>query len=124
MSPLEYEFLTNAKKAVNINIGKEYYSIDEFARDLSMSHSNLCKKMRSVAGVSPSEFIVNTKLGISLSLLAEGKLSIKEVAYTTGFNDPKYFSRRFKKEFGITPKEYKFSVSQKPSYQWNFFNLN
>lgn len=124
MSPLEYEFLTNAKKAVNINIGKEYYSIDEFARDLSMSHSNLCKKMRRVAGVSPTEFIVNTKLGKSLSLLAEGKLSIKEVAYSTGFNDPKYFSRRFKKEFGISPKEYKLSTNVEPAYRWDFFNLN
>jgi len=124
MSPLDYAFLMNAKKTVRINIDKEYYSIEEFAKDLSMSYSTLCKKMRGVAGVSPTEFIVNTKLEMSLSLLAQGKLSIKEVAYTTGFNDPKYFSRRFKKEFGLTPRDYRLSISHKPSYQWEFFNLN
>ena len=124
MNPLESKFLIKAKNAVRINLKKEYYSVYEFAKDLSMSHSNLCKKMKSVAGVSPTEFIVNTKLNVSLSLLADGILSIKEIAYTTGFNDPKYFSRRFKKVFGITPKEYRCSVCRTPTYQWDYFNLN
>ena len=124
MSPLENTFISKAKHAVKININKEYYSIVEFASDLSMSRSNLCKRMKEVTGLSPTEFITNCKLRIALNLLAECKLSVKEIAYSTGFNDPKYFSRRFKKEFGITPKEYQLNINQKPAYQWEFFNLN
>jgi AraC-like DNA-binding protein len=124
MSPLENTFRTKAENAVKLNIDKEYYSIVEFASDLSMSRSNLSKKMREITGLSPNEFIVNTKLKIALTLLAEGRLSVKEVAYKIGFNDPKYFSRRFKKEFGTSPKEYQLNINQKPSYQWEFFNLN
>lgn len=124
MSPIEHEFIAKAKSTVRNNISKEYYSINQFARDLSMSHSNLCKKMKRVTGLSPNEFVVTTRLDVSRSLLAEGKLSIKEIAYTIGFNDPKYFSRRFKKEFGITPKEFKVSVNQQPGFKWGFFNLN
>lgn len=124
MSPLENDFLERAENAVRFNIGKEYYSINEFARDLAMSTSNLCIKMRKAIGISPNRFILKTKLEISLSLLAEGRLSIKEIAYSTGFNDPKYFSRRFKKEFGITPKEYKNTKLSTPNYIWNYFNIN
>jgi len=124
MSPLENAFRTKAENAVKLNINKEYYRLDEFARDLSMSCSNLCKKMREITGLSPNEFITKYKLQTALTLLAEGRLSIKEVAYRTGFNDPKYFSRRFKHEFGATPKEYRLNANQKPTYQWESFNLN
>ena len=56
----------------------------------------------------PTRTTVNSKkLDESLLLLADNNLNISEIAYSLGFNDPKYFSRCFRREFGVTPKEYR-----------------
>lgn len=55
----------------------------------------------------PLEFIRNIKMKHSCTLLLSGTLTISEVAYALGFDDPKYFSKRFKEAFGVTPSEYR-----------------
>ncbi|MDR0748859.1 MAG: helix-turn-helix transcriptional regulator [Tannerellaceae bacterium] len=56
--------------------------------------------------LSPTEYIRNIRLKRARLLLKEGTYNISEVAYKVGFNDAKYFSNCFKKEFGKTPGEY------------------
>ncbi len=57
-----------------------------------------------------TKFSVNEKLLYSSQLLAQSESQISEIAYQVGFNDPKYFSRCFKRKFGQSPREYRFSV--------------
>ncbi|MCB0471792.1 MAG: helix-turn-helix transcriptional regulator, partial [Flavobacteriaceae bacterium] len=62
--------------------------------------------LTSMLGVSASEFLRNERLKASCELLKDQNLTIAEVAYMSGFNDPNYFSKCFKDLFNITPTEY------------------
>ena len=118
------DFVLQATRIIEKKIHLEKYSLEMFANDLFMSISSLNKKVKTITGLTPNEFIENVKFNFSLKLFQESDLSIKEIAYSSGFNDPKYFTRRFKKEYGITPKAYKNSLNKKCGYLWQNFNLN
>lgn len=117
-------FVSFATQMVEKNIKLENYNLDMFANDLCMCKSKLSKKVKDATGLTPIEFIRNVKFNFAFRLFKETNLSIKEVAYSTGFNDPKYFSRCFKRTYGVTPKDYKSSLSKAISYMWYYFNMN
>ena len=99
-------------------------NINLLAKRLCMTKSTLYNKLKRQTGLSPVEYVRSVRLHTSVQMMEESDLSIKEIAYAVGFNDPKYFSRCFKRHFGVSPKEYK-EISNKPvSYQWFNFNLN
>jgi AraC-like DNA-binding protein len=117
-------FVSLATKIVEKKIILENYNLNMFANDLFMSKSKLSKKIKLTTGLTPIEFINNVKFNYAFRLFKETDLSIKEVAYSCGFNDPKYFTRCFKKTFGISPKDYKDKLSKRVGYLWLTFNLN
>jgi|ERR1035437_3997730 AraC-like DNA-binding protein len=117
-------FVSLATKIVEKSIILENYNLDMFANDLFMSKSSLTKKIKIKTGLTPTEFIRNVKFNFAFRLFKETDLSIKEVAYSSGFNDPKYFTRCFKRVYGMSPKEYKSSFNKKVGYIWFNFNLN
>jgi AraC-like DNA-binding protein len=117
-------FVLYATSIVEKKICLEKYSINMFAKDLFMSKSSLNKKVKTTTGLTPNEFIENVKFNYAIRLFKESDLTIKEIAYSSGFNDPKYFARRFKKEYGMTPKEYKNATNKTVGYIWHNFNLN
>ncbi|MDD3079899.1 MAG: AraC family transcriptional regulator [Paludibacter sp.] len=61
----------------------------------------------SLTGKTPSEFIRFIRLKRAFDLLQKSQLYVNEVAFQVGFNDPKYFRKYFKDEFGMSPNEYK-----------------
>lgn len=63
------------------------------------------KYLKNIVGLSATEFINNIRLKESLKILATGK-NVSEAAYATGFTSPNYYSRYFKRVFGISPNEY------------------
>jgi len=65
----------------------------------------LYRKLKSLTNRSPVEFIRLVRLKRAASLLQTEPFSVAEVAYRVGFNDPAYFSRAFRKEFGQAPSE-------------------
>lgn len=73
---------------------------------MGMSRVHLYKKISTLTGKSPIEFIRLLRLKRATQYLAESQLTIAEIAYKLGFNNPKYFSKYFKEEFGILPSEY------------------
>ena len=76
-----------------------------------MSRTSLYMKLKSVINLSPQEFIINTRLKFAKNLLLQGKLNISQIAYQSGFSNPKYFSTSFKKYFGENPSSY---IKNKP----------
>jgi AraC-like DNA-binding protein len=67
----------------------------------------LFKKIKALTGYSIVDFVNMFKLRKAASRLAANpQLNISEIAFEVGFNDPKYFSRIFRKVFGVTPSEY------------------
>ena len=91
---------------LNDNIDNVDLMVEDFARHLGMSRTAYYNRMKEAAGVSPVDFIRQMRIKRALKLLEEGKHTIAEVAYMTGFADPKYFSRCFKAEMSMTPTQY------------------
>jgi AraC-like DNA-binding protein len=71
-----------------------------------MSRVHLYKKLLSLTGKSPIEFIRTIRLQRAAQLLQKSQLSVSEIAYKVGFNNPKYFSKYFKDQFNILPSAY------------------
>lgn len=99
-------FLQRAIKLVEENINDAGFSVQDMASELCISRSLLHKKLTAIVDQSAGDFITAIKLKKSALLMHEGKFNISDVAYAVGFNDPKYFSRCFKKYFGKSPSEY------------------
>lgn len=104
---LDESFILSAIKIVNENIASTDFNIEDFANKMNISRSMLHKKLVSLTGLSPIDFITTIKMKKALQLLTQSNLSVSEIAYKLGFNDPKYFSRCFKKHYGKTPSEYR-----------------
>jgi signal transduction histidine kinase/DNA-binding response OmpR family regulator len=100
------QFLTNMNKLIEDNISNADFSVDAFAVKLFISRSGLFAKMKSLTGMTPNEFIRLIRLRKAAELLSRGELSIKEICYRTGFNNPSYFTKCFRKQFGKLPKNF------------------
>lgn len=99
MNPLIERLLDLIKK----NYTNANYSFNDIANDLGMSKSTLTRRLKSIIDKSPVELLSEYRLNMGKSLLAKGNLSISDVAYSVGFNDPSYFSRKYKDFFGKNP---------------------
>ena len=82
-------------------------TIDEFAEQLKLSRTIYYRKLKSIVGLTPVDFIREIRIKRAVQLIDSDEYNFSQVAYMTGFNDPKYFSKCFKKVIGITPSEYK-----------------
>ncbi len=105
-STLDEEFLRKTYDILEKYYKQPEFSIEDFAREMCISKSLLYKKLKSLTGMSISDYVNSFKIKKSLALLAEGRLNIADIAFKVGFNDPKYFSRVFRKFIGMTPTGY------------------
>ncbi|MBN2213794.1 MAG: response regulator [Bacteroidales bacterium] len=103
---MDEQFLQRTIKIVEKNINNPEFGVQKLAAEMCVSRSLLHKKLTSIADLSANDFITSMRLKKSALLLMQGNLNISEIAFEVGFNDPKYFSRCFKKHFGISPSEY------------------
>ena len=71
-----------------------------------LSRSHFYLKIKELTGLSSSEFIRNIRLKRAMQLLTDSDLAVKEIMYMTGFNTASYFSKCFRKQFGLIPSEY------------------
>ena len=78
-----------------------------FSSDMAMDRSNLYRKMQSLVGKSPLEFIRSMRMKRAAQLLKTGKYSIIEVSVMVGYNSTRIFSQNFKETFGVIPSQYK-----------------
>ena len=99
-------FLKQAVIKVEDNLSDDTFDFDQFAEIMATSKSTLHRKLKSLTGLSPGEFIRSIRLKHAVQMLTNNMGNISEIAFAVGFNDPKYFSRCFKIEFGLTPREY------------------
>ena len=92
---------------IESNIDNNAFSVEELAKFIGMSRSSFFNKLKSLSGMSPVEFIRDTRLRHAAKLIVFEKLMIKEACYLSGFSDAKYFGKCFKEKFNLTPLEYK-----------------
>ena len=98
-------FLKKLRDIVLQNLSNEDFGIDDLVSEMSLSRSQIHRKLQKIIGKSSTQFIREIKLEEALSLL-EGKVAtVSEIAYRVGFSSPNYFSKCFQKQYGISPKE-------------------
>ena len=106
ISKIDEDFIQEVTDLIEMNIDNADFNIDNFSKNIGVSSSQLYRKMKSITGLSPNEFIRTYRLKKAALLIKESNLNISEVAYQVGFNDALYFSKCFKKQFGSTPSLY------------------
>ena len=99
-------WLQQAIEYVEKNIADEHYSVEQLSNDLCMSRMTLYRKIQSSTGQKPTEFIRTIRLRRAAELLREGRLTITEISYATGFSSVSYFSRCFRTMYGVAPTQF------------------
>lgn len=103
----EEEFLSKLMKLVEEHISNNNFNNDDLANLMFMSRSTFYRKLKAVTGMSGNEFIRTARLNYAAKLLESGNFSVAEAAFEAGFNDIKYFRKRFHDQFGVNPSDYK-----------------
>lgn len=106
INSLDEQFMEKILNTMEGNMGNGEFTVEEFSRIMGVSRMQLYKKMVSLTGKPPVEFIRIMRLKRAAQLLKKSQLNVSEVAYQVGFNDPKYFSKQFKAEFKVLPSKY------------------
>lgn len=113
LEPEEFEtedkdanFLLEVIEFIKANVSNPDLKVDDLSRNAGMSRTPFFKKIKSLTGKTPSDFIREIRLNQAAKLLTQSDLIITEIAYQTGFTSPKYFRECFKKQFGESPSEY------------------
>jgi signal transduction histidine kinase/DNA-binding response OmpR family regulator len=114
ITSLDETLIRKAIDCVENNISNADFSVEDLSHELGMSRVHLYKKLLALTGKPPLEFIRSIRLQRAAQLLEKSQLSVSEVAYQVGFNNPKYFARYFKEEFNILPSAYQASKTLKP----------
>lgn len=100
------EFMDKVMQIFNENLTDENLNVERIADILCMSRSGLYRKIKTLTGFSPVEFLRIIRLKKAAELILTGKYRINEICFMVGINAPSYFSKTFQKQFGMTPKEF------------------
>jgi len=107
ITSMDEKFVKKAVSLVEDNIDNTDFLVEDLCREMGMSRVYFYKKILSLTDKTPSEFIRFIRLKRAADLLEKSQMYVNEVAYQVGFNDPKYFRKYFKEEFGMSPNDYK-----------------
>lgn len=103
---LDSFFLNKVREVIEQNLSDENFNMETLAEQLMISRSKLHRKIKSLSGVTTSEFVNLVRLKKAIQLIKEKDYRFNEVAFEVGFSSHSYFNRCFKKVYGVTPKEY------------------
>ncbi len=106
VTPVDEHFIGKAVEEVEKNIAESEFSVEDLSKALLMSRVALYKKLLSLTGKAPLDFIRSIRMKRAAQLLSKTQMTVSEVAYEVGFSNPKYFTKFFKKEFNLLPSEY------------------
>ncbi len=104
--PADQEFIRKAISIVESNMDDPEFRVDQFAREMGMGKTTLLKKLRALTGEAPGSFIRSMRLKRAAQLLSKGEMSVSDTLLYVGIHDASYFSRAFKKQFGVAPSQY------------------
>ncbi len=96
-------FLEDVLQHIDANMDNELFGVESLCAEMGISERQVQRKIKAITNKSPNQLISSVRLHRAKELLLENTYNISEVAYQTGFSNPSYFSKSFKKEFGVTP---------------------
>lgn len=104
------KFIEQVMQIIKEHYKNPYFEVSDFSEAMGLSKSMLNRKLQSLIGQSAGQFIRNYRLNTARELILQNRksrrMNITEVAYEVGFNDPKYFTRCFTKQFDISPRAF------------------
>ncbi len=112
VTPYDEVFIRQVMEFMEKNMDNADLAVDDFADALMLSRTVFYRKLKSVLGMTPTDFIREIRIKRALQLIATRQYTFSQIAFMTGFNDPKYFSKCFKKQVGCTPSEYKEKIER------------
>ena len=107
MTESDKKFIDTIDIYIRDNMGDPDTTVESMSAYLCISRVQLYKRMVSLTGTTPSEYLRAKRIHRAEELLREGELTVSEIAYKVGFNNPRYFSKYFQDEYGMTPSLYK-----------------
>ncbi|MGC3944710.1 MAG: two-component regulator propeller domain-containing protein [Chryseolinea sp.] len=113
VTSLDEKLIKRAIEVVEQNIMEPDFSIENLSQELGMSRVYLYKKLVSLTGKSPLDFVKSIRLQQAAQLLEKSDLNVSEIAYRVGFSNPKYFAKCFKEEYKVLPSAYAMQHSEK-----------
>jgi AraC-like DNA-binding protein len=108
----DQRLLKAAIEVVEKNMKDPLFGVEKMAKELGMSRTNMHRRVKAITGFPPSELIRSIRLRRAAVLLLNQADSVSQIGLMVGFEDHSYFSKSFKKQFGVPPSEYLSSVNQ------------
>ena len=103
---LDKKLLHKAICIIEKNITNTEFTVEDLAKNLNISRTHLHRKLKSLTNQSATEFIRNIRLKQAIKLMKSGDYLINEIGFAVGFNSHNYFTKAFKKEYGVSPTEF------------------
>jgi YesN/AraC family two-component response regulator len=103
---LDEKFLQKAKAIVESNLGDPSFGVERMAEEIHLSRAQLFRKLKAITGISPNEFINDIRLEKAAALIKAKADILTQIGYSVGYNEQSYFAKRFRKKFGVSPREY------------------
>jgi len=107
VTSVDQKFLTKTVNLIKLKISNPELGVENLGDEIGMSRGHLHRKLKSLTGQSPSEFIRTIRLKQAAHLLSSEDIPVSEVCYLVGFSSPSYFTTCFNKQYGLTPTQYK-----------------
>ena len=102
---IKNDFLEKAIVAIEENLADENFGVSELAEAVSMSRSNLLRKVKKITDLSVSQLIRQVRLKRAKELLQDQSLTVSEISYKVGFASASYFIKCFREQYGYPPRE-------------------
>lgn len=106
-SEIDRRFREQMDSWLHVHIGDVNLNVDELARKLGYGRSTFYKRVKAVTGLTPNDYVKRMRMELAVELLKDDRLTIAEIAYKIGMEDPYYFSRVFKGLYGVSPTKYR-----------------
>ena len=106
VTPKDKEFIEKVLKLIDENLSNPEFNVEKLAANAYISRTLFYKKIKGITGYQPVELIRMMRLKKAAKYIETGEFNVSEVAYMVGYNDIRYFSTSFKKQFGVSPSQY------------------
>ena len=107
MSPNDRKFMDKLVELMEKNMDNGELVVDDLVSEMADSRSVIFKKVKTMTGLAPIEFIKEMRMKRAVQLIETGEFNKTQISYMVGINDPRYFSKCFKAQVGMTPTEYR-----------------
>lgn len=107
MTTIDRKFMDKLMELMEKNMDNGELMVDDLVAELAVSRSVFFKKLKTLTGLAPIEFIKEVRIKRAAQLIETGEFNMTQISYMVGINDPRYFSKCFKQKIGMTPTEFK-----------------